>query len=139
MMASSMSWFRLSSLIFAAWAGLFFLLPGFSNQVGGIGYVPSDHAEDWTQLVGLFSLGFGVLLNEAHHSPNPAVHRIVARGVLACTLPCALLTSYWQIIPDGRWIRLDLLNVALLFVMSYGMFLHADLPWLPAGGTRRDS
>lgn len=124
-----MSWFRASSVIFAGWAVVFFFFPRFSNEFGGVGYVTSRHAEDWTQLVGLFCFGFAVLLNEAHRSGNVDVRRIVARGVFALTLPSAFLMTYWQIIPDGRWDRLDVANVALLYMISYGMILHGDYPW----------
>ena len=117
-----MRWFGVSSLIFAFWAVVFFGFPRFSNDFGGIGYVRSQHAEDWTQLIGLFSLGFAVLLNEARRSASVDVHRSVARGVLAVTLPCALVMTYWQLIPDRRWIRLDILNITLLYLISYGMF-----------------
>ena len=122
-----MSWFRASSVIFALWAVVCFFFPRFTNEFAGVGYVTSEHAEDWTQIVGVFALAFAVLLNEAHRSAHADVRRIVARGVLAFTLPCALLMTYWQIIPDGRWFRLDIANVALLYMMSYGMFLHGDL------------
>ena len=125
-----MSWFRLCSVIFAVWAVVFFLFARFTNEVAGIGYVTSKHAEDWTQIVGLFSLAFAVVLNEAHRSASADVRRIVARGVLAFTLPCALLMTYWQIIPDRRWIRLDIANILLLYFMSYGSFLRSDL-WRP--------
>ena len=122
-----MSWFRLSSVIFAAWAMVFFFFPRFTNEFAGIGYLSSEHAEDWTQIVGVFSLAFAILLNEAHRSASDDVRRIVARGVLACTLPCALLMTYWQIIPDGRWFRLDVANVVLLYLISWGMFLHGGV------------
>jgi hypothetical protein len=124
-----MSWFRLSAVIFIGWAVVFFFFPRFANDFGGIGYTVSGHAEDWTQLVGLMSLGFAVLLNEAHRAANRDVRRVVARGALACTLPCALLMTYWQIIPNGRWIRLDIANIILLYAISYGMWLHGGLPW----------
>ena len=120
-----MSWFRMSSVIFAAWAMVFFFFPRFTNEFAGIGYISSEHAEDWTQIVGVFSLAFAILLNEAHRSASDDARRIVARGVLACTLPCALLMTYWQNIPGGRWIRLDIANVALLYLISWGMFLHS--------------
>ncbi|MDH3744089.1 MAG: hypothetical protein OES47_03190 [Acidobacteriota bacterium] len=121
-----MSWFRVSSVIFAFWAVVFFFFPRFTNERAGVGYVTSEHAQDWTQIVGLFSLAFAVILNEAHSSSNVDVRRIVARGVLAFTLPCAFLMTCWQIIPDRRWFRLDLANVALLCMISYGMFLHGE-------------
>ncbi len=122
-----MSWFRVSSVIFAAWAVVFFFLPGFVNELVGIDYVASEHAEDWTQIFGVTALAFAVVLNEAHRSASVEVRRVVARGVLAFTLPCAILMTYWQVIPDGPWNRIDLANVVILFAMSYGMFLHSDL------------
>ena len=54
------------------------------------------------------------------------MRRIVARGVLSLTGPSALLLSYWQINPERRWIRLDIVDIALLCFISYGMFLQAD-------------
>lgn len=127
-----MPWFRVSSLIFAAWAGLFFFLPRFVNRLVGRGYVVSEHAEDWTQIFGVSALAFAVVLEEAHRSANAEVRRLVARGVLAFTLPGALLMTYWQLIPDGRWNRLDILNVALLYLMSYGMIVHGGRKTGPA-------
>lgn len=124
-----MSWFRASSIIFAGWAVLFFFFPRFTNEFAAVGYVTSGHAEDWTQIVGLFCLAFAVLLDKAHRSASAAVRRTVARGALAFTLPCAFLMTYWQIMSDGRWFRLDIANVALLYMMSYGMFLHGGCPW----------
>ncbi len=118
-----MSWFRLCSIIFAGWAVVFVIFPRFTNEFAGIGYSANKHAEDWTQLVGLLSFGFAVVLNEAHRTANVAARRVIARSVLACTLPCALLMTYWQIVPDRRWIRLDILNIVLLFTMSYGLLL----------------
>ncbi len=67
-----------------------------------IGYEPSKHADDWTQLFGLCCIGFAVLLDQAHRSANDVVRRVVARGVLAFTVPCVLLMAYWQVIPDRR-------------------------------------
>ena len=125
----AMSWFRASSVIFGWWGVVFFFLPRFTNELVGIGYVHSGHAEDWTQIVGLFCLAFAVVLHETHRNENVDVRRIVARGVLALTLPCALLMTYWQIIPDGRWSRLDIVTIALLCVISYGMFLHSGTIW----------
>lgn len=130
-----MSWFRLSSLVFAFWAVVFVFFPRFTNESAGIGYGGSTHAVDWTQLVGLLSLGFAVLLNEAHRATSADVRRIAAISVLSATLPCAFLMTYWQIIPDRQWIRLDIVNILFLYVMSYGMFLHSGL-WRP---TRRAS
>jgi multisubunit Na+/H+ antiporter MnhG subunit len=120
-----MPWFLASSAVFAMWAVVFFLFPAFSNEFGGIGYVRSAHAEDWTQLVGVFSLAFAVLLYEAHRSPSSDVRRVVARGVLSLTVPSALLLTYWQIIPERRWIRLDIADIALLCLVTYGMYSHA--------------
>ena len=120
-----MSWFRASALIFCGWAVVFAAFPRFANEFGGLGYAGRGHAEDWTQIVGVFCLGFAVILDGAHRSPNQDTCRVVARGVLAFTLPCALLMSYWQVIPDRRWIRLDIANILLLYLISYGMFLHS--------------
>jgi len=128
-----MSWFRLSSLIFAFWAAVFIFLPGFANEFVGIGYEASPHAEDWTRLVGLFALAFAVALNEAHRSGDVGVHRTVARFVLAFAVPCAVLMTYWQIMPDRRWSRLDILTIVLLCLVSFGMFRQSGL-W--RGGTR---
>ena len=125
-----MSWFRLSSLIFAFWAVVFVFFPRFTNESAGIGYGGSTHAEDWTQLVGLLSLGFAVLLNEAHRAASADVRRIAAISVLSATLPCAFLMTYWQLIPDRQWIRLDIMNILFLYLMSYGMFLQSGL-WRP--------
>jgi len=122
-----MPWFRASSIIFAAWAVVFVFFPRHSNELGGVGYITSNHAEDWTRIVGLFSLAFAVLLYEAHRSGNADARRIVARGVLSLTVPCVVLMGYWQIIPERRWIRLDIANIALLCFVSYGMFLQSDL------------
>src|SRR5688572_19922282 len=118
-----MSWFRISSLIFSVWAGVFFFFPGFTNEFAAVGYIRSKHAEDWTQLVGLLSFGFAFLLEAAHRVTDRDTRRLVARSVFACTLPCALLMTYWQIIPDRRWIRLDILNILLLYTISYGMVM----------------
>ena len=75
-------------------------------------------------------------LNEAHHCAAGAnVRRIIARGVLTLTFPCAVLMTYWQLIPDRRWIRFDIANIALLCLMSFGMFLHADV-WKSERGNR---
>lgn len=122
-----MSWFRVCSAIFAFWAILFFFFPKFANEFAGIGYEGSRHAEDWTRIVGLFSLAFAILLNEAHRSKSPQVRRVVARAALAFTLPCALLMTYWQLIPDRRWIRLDIINILLLYVMSFGLLVESKL------------
>jgi hypothetical protein len=117
-----MSWFRFSSLVFAFWFVVFFFFPRFSNEFAGVGYTSSGHAEDWTRLIGLFSLGFAVLLDAAHRSASSEVRRSVAYGVVAFALPCALLMTYWQIIPERRWFRLDILNIMALYVMAFGLF-----------------
>ena len=122
-----MPWFRLSSIIFAGWGVLFALFPGFTNGLAGVGYVASKHADDWTQIVGLFCLSFAVLLNEAHRVSDPALRRAVARGVLALTVPCALLMMYWQLIPDRRWTRVDIGNILLLLLVSYGLLAVSGL------------
>ena len=116
-------------MIFSFWTLVFFFFPRFTNEFAGIGNA-GKHADDWTQIAGLFSLAFAVVLNEAHLTLNSDVRRIVARGVLAFTLPCAALMTYWQIIPDRRWFRLDILNIVLLYLMSIGLFLQSDL-WKP--------
>ena len=136
-----MPWFRASSLIFAAWAVVFIFFPHYSNEFGGVGYVTNRHAEDWTQIVGLFSFAFALLLYETHRCASPEARRIVARGVLALTVPCAVLMSYWQAIPQPRWIRLDIANIALLLLISCGMFLQGYVPSrraaLPEGASGR--
>ena len=101
---------------------LFGGFPHFTNRLAAIGYEPSKHADDWTQLVGLSCLGFAVLLDQAHRSANDVARRVVARGVLAFTVPCVLLMTYWQIIPDRRWTRFDLGNIGLLFIISCVLF-----------------
>lgn len=122
-----MSWFRLSSLIFTFWAAVFIFLPGFANEFIGIGYESSPHAEDWTRIVGLFALAFAVALNEAHGSGDVGVRRTVARTVLAFAIPCAVLMTYWQIMPDRRWSRLDILTIGLLYLISFGLFRQSGL------------
>jgi hypothetical protein len=122
-----MTWLRASSVVFGFWAVVFFLFPRYSNEFGGVGYVTSKHAEDWTQIVGLFSAAFALLLYQAHRSASPDVRRIVARAVLALTVPCALLMSYWQLMPERRWIRLDIANIALLCFVSIGMLWGGGL------------
>lgn len=67
------------------------------------------------------------MLNEAHRIGEADLCRGVARGVLALTLPCALLMTYWQIIPDRRWIRLDIVNVVLFYLMSGAMYFSSGL------------
>ena len=52
------------------------------------------------------------------------------------TVSCALLMTYWQIIPDGRWNRLDIGNIFLLSVMSYGLYMESGLRRLSISGAR---
>ena len=115
-------WFRITSFLFACWGVLFAGFPRFTNNLAAIGYEPSKHADDWTQLFGLCCLGFAVLLDQAHRSANDVARRVVARGVLAFTVPCVLLMTYWQIMPDRRWTRFDIANIALLFLISCVLF-----------------
>lgn len=122
-----MSWFRLSSLIFGFWAVGFSLFPGFVNRTAGLHYLESGHTEDWTRLVGLLSLGFAVLLDRAHRSASFETRRTVALGTLIATLSCALVMTYWQLVPDRRWFRWDLVNIGLLYLISYGMLRPAGL------------
>jgi hypothetical protein len=133
-----MSWFRLSSFVFLAWGVIFFFFPRFSNQFGGVGYIDSKHAEDWTRLVGLFSMAFAVLLDGAHRSADAGLHRLVARSTLVVTVPSALLLTWWQLIPDRRWIRLDIVDILLLALVSYGLFRRSGLwnsTWRPKRNT----
>lgn len=116
-------WFRLSAAIFAFWAVVFFFFPKWSNDFAAVNYVRSRHAEDWTQIIGLFSFGFAILLNEAHRTSSAIAKRLISCGVLAFTLPCAVLMTYWQVMPDRRWFRLDILNISLLYLMSFGFAL----------------
>ena len=119
-----MSWFRFSSLVFAGWGVVFTFFPRFANEFGGVGYSGSAHAEDWTQLVGLFSFAFAMLLDAAHRSISADLRRAAARAALTLTIPSAVLMTYWQLIPDRLWLRLDVANILLLLVMSYGLFKH---------------
>jgi len=117
-----MPWFRITSLLLACWGVLFAGFPRFTNDLAAIGYEPSKHADDWTQLFGLCCLGFAVLLDQAHRSVNVVARRVVARGILAFTVPCVLLMTYWQVMPDRRWTRFDIANIVLLFIISCVMF-----------------
>ena len=121
------SWFGFSSIVFAVWGVLFTFFPRLTNEFGGIGYTGSKHAADWTQLVGLFSLAFAVLLNAAHRSANPDVRRVTARSVLVLTLPSAALMTYWQLIPDRQWLRLDIVDILLLVLISCGLLKNSEL------------
>ena len=122
-----MPWFRASAMVFSLWGVIFFVFPAFTNQFAGIGFVGSKHATDWTQLVGLFCLSFAVLLEAAHRSASAELRRIAARSALTLTLPSAVLMTYWQLIPDRQWVRLDILNIVLLLLMSFGLFSQSDL------------
>jgi hypothetical protein len=122
-----MSWLRLSAIIFVVWGGVFAALPRFANELVGIDYLVNLHAEDWTRIAGLTMFGPAFLLEAAHRTSNPEVRQTIARGVLVFTLPCALLMTYWQLIPDGRWNRIDAINVVLLYGMSYVLFVESEL------------
>ena len=117
-----MPWFRITSFLFVSWGVLFAGFPHFTNSMAAIGYEPSKHADDWTRLFGLCCLGFAVLLDQAHRSASEVARRMVARGVLAFTVPCVLLMTYWQILPDRRWTRFDIGNIALLILISCVLF-----------------
>ena len=88
-----MSWFRFASIYIALSSVAFFFLPHLSNEIFGIKYVASLHAEDWTQLFGLAGFAWAFLLNAAHASTNEEMKRTVARANLIFTLPCALLMT----------------------------------------------
>lgn len=122
-----MSWFRFASIYTTLGAAAFFFFPHLSNEIFGIKYVVSLHAEDWTQLFGLAGFPMAFLLNAAHASKNEDLKRTIARAELIFTFPCALLMTYWQIIPDGRWNHLDIANIVILYTVSYGMFLNSGL------------
>jgi hypothetical protein len=117
--------FRLSALVFAFWAVVFAGFPTFVNEFAGVGYTTSKHAEDWTRLVGLLCIGYAVLLCRASASPSVELRRSVAIAVSCSTLPCAILMAYWQLGPDRRWTRLDLVNIALLLAMSIALPLSS--------------
>ncbi len=122
-----MSWFRFCSIICAIWGVAFSLLPRLGNEIFGNDYVINLHAEDWTRLVGISLFAFAFLLNAAHASPDGELKRNIARSVLIFTLGAALIMTLWQAIPDGRWNRLDIANIALLYLMSYGLFINSGL------------
>jgi len=117
-----MPWFRITSVLFLGWAVLFAGFPHVTNALAALRYVPNKHADDWTRIVGLFCLGFAVLLDQAHRSRNDVARRVVARGVIACTVPCAVLMSSWQLAPDPRWTRFDIGNIALLAITAIVLF-----------------
>ncbi len=117
-----MPWFRITSILFLGWAVLFAGFPHLTNSLAALRHAPSKHADDWTQIVGLFCLGFAVLLDQAHRSGNDVARRVVARGVIACTVPCAVLMSYWQLTPEPRWTRFDIGNIALLAITAIVLF-----------------
>ncbi len=122
-----MSWFRFSAIVLAIWSVAFFALPNLSNEIFGVDYVKNEHAEDWTQLVGLALFAFAFLLEMAHRSSNQELRREIARGALVLTIPVALLLTYWQLLPDGPWNRLDAPNAAVLYLLSYGLFRQSGL------------
>ena len=121
-----MSWFLVSALVFGFWGVTFLFFPTFSNEFGGIGFNGSQHAKDWTQLVGVFSFAFAYLLHTAHRSRIDDVRRVVARSTLVVTVPSAALMIYWQLIPNRQWLRLDLINIAFLLLMSYGAYTQSN-------------
>ncbi len=122
--------FRVSSIIALVWGLAFFALPRVSNKNSGIDYEDNLHAEDWTRLLGLSFFAFAYLLHGAQRSANQELRQTIARGVLIVTFSGALVMTYWQIIPDGRWNRLDLANAAILYALSYGLLMNS-------GGLRR--
>jgi hypothetical protein len=122
-----MSWFRFCAIIYVVWGVAFFFLPNLSNEIFGVDYVDNEHAEDWIQLVGLGLFGLAFLLNAAHRSSNAELRRAIARGGLIITVSYALMLTYWQLIPDGPWNRLDIVNAVLLYVLSYGLFMNSEL------------
>ena len=122
-----MSWLRLSAIIFLAWGVAFAVLPRFVNELVGVDYVANLHADDWERIAGLLMFAPAFLLEAAHRSSNAELRRTIARGVLISTLGCALLMTYWQLIPDGRWNRIDVINVVLLYGMSYVLLVEGEL------------
>ncbi|MBT5774154.1 MAG: hypothetical protein HOH95_07230 [Dehalococcoidia bacterium] len=122
-----MSWLRLCAIIFFAWGVAFAILPRFVNELVGVDYIVNLHAEDWERIAGLLMFAPAFLLEAAHRSSNAEVRRTIARGVLISTLGCALLMTYWQLIPDGRWNRIDVINVVLLYGISYVLFVESEL------------
>jgi hypothetical protein len=120
-----MSWFRFASIVFALWGIIFTFFPRFTNEFGGIGYTGSTHAEDWTQLVGLFSFAFAFLLETAHRSPHADLRLVAARSTLVLTIPSAALLIYWQLLPKRLWLRLDVVDILLLALMSFGLARHS--------------
>ena len=122
-----MSWFRLASIYSVLCGVSFFFFPRLTNEIYGINYVVSLHGEDWLQMFGLTMFAFAYYLNAAHASTNEEMKRTVARAQLILTVPIVLLMTYWQIIPDGRWNRLDIGNIVILCILSYGMFLYSGL------------
>jgi hypothetical protein len=112
-----MPWFRICASLFLGWAVLFAGFPHVTNDLAAINYLPSRHADDWTRLVGLLCFGFAVLLYQAA-TATPITQVIASRAVIAFTLPCAVLMAYWQLIPDRRWTRFDIGNIALLLIIT---------------------
>lgn len=130
-----MSWYRLSAILFAGWGTLFTFLPDFTNRLAAIGPF-TGHANDWTQLVGLFCLSFALLLESAHRSTDSLTRRATALSVITFALPCALLMIYWQLSTDRRWIRWDIANIGLLLLISYGMAAAGGFARRPANANR---
>jgi hypothetical protein len=122
-----MSWFRFSALFGVICGSAFIFFPHLSNVILGINYSGSLHAEDWTRLLGLAIYGLSFIMNAAHISQSMEFKQSAARGMLIFSLPCAIISTYWQIIPDGRWNRLDIINIFLLFLMSYGLLMNSGL------------
>ncbi len=122
-----MSWFRFSALVGIICGSAFTFFPHLSNVIFGINYSGSLHAEDWTRLFGLAIYGLTFIMNAAHNSQSLEFRQSAARGMLIFSLPCAIVMTYWQIIPDGRWNRLDIINIFFLYLMSYGLLMNSGL------------
>ena len=113
-----MSPFRVGSILFAAWGLVFVARPYRANELAGLAYTTTGHTEDWTRIAGLFCLAFAALLESAHRSDGEALRRTTARVVLAFAVPCAVIMAWWQLVPDPRWSRWDLVNVGLLVLLA---------------------
>ena len=50
-----------------------------------------------------------------------------ARSGLIFIMPCVFIMTYWQIISDGRWNRMNITNVVILYIMSYVLFVKSGL------------
>ena len=44
--------------------------------------------------------------------------------------------TYWQIIPDRRWFRFDIVNILLLYAISYASYL---MSYQAKGGAKTGS